>query len=215
MTRWYMREIFLALRRTLPASIISILGMSVGIVVFLLIMLYVRSELHVNSDFPEYENIYRITSSDVTRWQGTPARIGEVLTENLPEVKNFVRVDPGGLNHFIKVDNTPFRTGKFVYADSSFFKIFTLPFKFGDPDKCLQEKFSMVITESFSNKIFGDESPVGRMVRLDNRFDVYITGVIFDPGQETNFDGNVYISFHSMPELKSWPDLYDCWGCYN
>ena len=215
MKRWYLREIFLWLRRTLSATIISVLGMSVGIVIFLLIMLYVRTELRVNKNLPEYENIYRISSEDGSRWQGTPARIGEILTANLPEVKNFARIDPGGMNHFIKVDNTPFRTGKFVYADSSFFKIFTLPFKFGDPDKSLEDKFNIVITESLSNSIFGDESPVGRMVRLDNRFDVYITGVIFDPGQETNIDGNVFISFHSMPEMKNWPDLYDCWGCYN
>lgn len=211
----YFQDVFLSLRRALSSSIISIIGLSVGIAVFILIMLFVNAELRVNRSFPEYSNIYRISRGDITEWQGTPARLGEILADNLPEVKSFVRIDPGGTNHVIKIDNVPTRTGKLTFVDSTFFKLFSLPFKYGDPSGCLAEKFSLVITESLSEKLFGSESPLGQTVRLDSRFDAMITGVIYDPGQSTNIDGDLFIPFHSMPDMRNRPDLYDCYTCYN
>ena len=211
----YFRDLLMGLKSSITASLISIIGLSVSIAVFIFIMLYVSTELRINRSFPEYNNIYRISSGDGTGFQGTPARLGEILTDNLPEVISFTRVNPGGTNHVLKIDNVPMRTGKLIYADSSFFRLFALPFKYGDPLTCLSDKYDVVITESLSDRLFGKASPVGKVVKLDGKFDVRITGVIYDPGQSTNIDGDLFISFHSMPEIKNWPDLYDCYTCYN
>ena len=211
----YFRDIVHGLRRATSSSIISIIGLSVGLAVFILIMLFVNAELRVNRTFPEYNNIYRISGGDGTGWQGTPARLGEILAAKLPEVLSFVRIEPGGTNHVFKIDNVPVRTGKLTYVDSTFFSLFSLPFKYGDPLTCLTDKFSVVITESLSRKLFGDESPLGFSVKLDSKYDAIINGVIYDQGQSTHIDGDVFISFHSMADMKNWPDLYDCYTCYN
>jgi putative ABC transport system permease protein len=215
MIRNYLKVIFRSLGRMPSGSIINIFGMSVGIAISLLIMLYVKSEVTVNRGFKEYDNIYRISLGDGTGWQGTPARLGEILTGNLPEIRSFVRIDDAGSNHVIKVAGVPMRAGRVIYADSNFFRIFSLPFKYGEPAGCLSEKFNLVITESVSERLFKDENPVGRSVMFDGKFNARITGVIVDPGQETHINGNTFISFHSMPEVRNQPDIYDCYTCYN
>ncbi|TFH34954.1 MAG: hypothetical protein E4G95_07515, partial [Bacteroidia bacterium] len=156
-----------------------------------------------NKDFREYDNIFRISRGNGEGWQGIPERIGEILADGLPEVRSFVRVYPDGENHVLKIDNVPMRTGRLTYVDSIFFKLFDLPFKYGDPETCLLSKYNMVITESLSLKLFGDTFPIGKMVRLDSKFDARITGVIYDPGQKTHINSDVFISFHSMPDIRT------------
>ena len=54
MIKRFLKDLLLPFKKTLTGSFINIFGMSVGIALFLLIMLYVRSELRVNRDFPDY-----------------------------------------------------------------------------------------------------------------------------------------------------------------
>lgn len=215
MIRSYFRDITNSLRRTAIGSVINIFGMSVGIALFMLIMLYVRSETNVNKGFKEYHNIYRISRGDGTSWQGTPARLGEILSDDLPEVSSFCRIDVAGRNNVVKVNNTPFNLGKLVYADSTFFRMFELPFIFGDRENALSEQFAMVITEDLSRRLFGNDNPVGRKVLLNGKSDIQISGVVRDFGHETHIDGDAFLSFHSMPTMRNRPDLYDCYTCYN
>jgi len=211
----YLKQIIASIKKAPVNIITNLISLSIGMAVFLLIMSYVLTELNVNKSNSSYSRIYRISQGDGTGHQGTPARLGEVIYSSLPQVSSFTRVDDGGTNHVLKVNNIPFKPGLLVYVDSSFFRIFDLPFKYGNPLSCLKSEFSMVLTEKVSNTLFPGENPVGKIIRLDAKYDVEITGVIFDPGSTKHFTGDMFISFHSMPVMKNWPDLYDCYSCYN
>jgi len=215
MFKTYLKQIISSIRKASVSTLINIAGLSIGIAVFLLIMSYVLSELNVNKDITNYYRIYRISKGDGTGYQGTPARLGEIINNSIPQLGAFTRVDPAGTNHVIKIDGVPEKTGSMVYVDSSFFRIFNLPFKYGDPKTCLDETFSMVITESVSSRLFPGENPVGDVLRLDGKYNVKISGVVFDPGSKTHITGDMFLSFHSMPVMRNWPGLFDCHTCYN
>lgn len=215
MIKTYLKQIISSIKKTPANFIINLIGLSIGMAVFLLIMSYVISELSVNKNITNYTRIYRISRGDGTAYQGTPARLGEIIYASLPEVISFTRIDPGGSNHVLKINGTPYKPGSLVYADSTLFRIFDLPFKYGDPYSCMDSEFSLVITESVCNWLFPGENPVGNVIKLDGKYDVKITGVVFDPGSQTHIRGDMFISFHSLPVILNRPDLYDCYTCYN
>lgn len=215
MFRRELRDIFASLVRTPVGTVINVLGMSLGIAIFLLIMLYVRSELSVNREFPEYKNIYRISRGDGTGFQGTPSQLGEILVDNLPEVRSFIRVESDRASHVVKIGDTPFRLGDLVYADSTFFRFFPLKFIYGDPVTCLTEKNSIVLTASTAERLFPGINPVGELLIMDKKFEVTITGVVSDPGQKTHITGDLFMSLQSLPFITGWLDAFDCYTCYN
>ncbi len=215
MLKTYLKQIISSIKMTPATSLINLIGLSIGMAVFLLIMSYVISELSVNKSIPNYSRIYRISRGDGTGYQGTPARLGEIISASLPDVISFARIDPGGTDHVLKINGTPYKPGSLVYVDSTFFKLFDLPFRYGDPYSCMNSEFSLVISESVSNKLFPGENPVGKVIKLDGNHDAKVTGVILDPGSRTHISGDLFISFHSLPAMLNRPDLYDCYTCYN
>jgi len=214
MLKTYLKDIFISIRKTPANSAINLIGLSVGMAVFLMISVYVISELKVNKDLTNYSRIYRVAKTS-TGYQGTPPRLGEVLKTSLPEMSAFSRLTSGGSNHVIKVDDVPHNPGQVVYVDSSFFRIFDLPFKYGDRGSCLETQFSMVISETVSDRLFPGENPVGKIVKLNGKYDAVINGVVHDPGQHSHIEADVFISFQTLPVIYNWPNLYDCFGCYN
>lgn len=215
MFKRYLRDIIKSLVRTPVGSAINVLGMSLGIAIFILIMLYVRSEITVNRDFPEYNNIYRISRGDGNGWQGTPAKLGEILVSNLPEIRSFVRVGSGGAGHVVKVNNIPAKIGELVFVDSTFFSLFPLEFLFGDRKEALTMRNSVVLTSSVADRLFPGINPVGEVLMMDQKFELTVTGVVEDPGQKTHITGDVFIMFNSLPVINNWPDAFDCYTCYN
>ena len=73
----------------------------------------------------------------------------------------------------------------FGIAEPSFFKVFDFAdtdFKWiaGNPEKALEEPFTMVLTRSMAKKYFGNEDPINRILKLQQKFDFKVTGVIED-----------------------------------
>lgn len=209
------KDIFLSFKRTPTGSVINILGMSVGIAIFLLIMMYVRSEIRVNRSFPDYSEMYRLSRGDGTGWQGVPGHLGEILVEEVPEIASFLRIDHARGNYIVKINNEPQSLGRVLYADSTLLKFFPMKIKYGDKSTCLNDPMDIVLTESLSRKLFGEENPVGKDFIFNNNNFARITAVVEDPGPETHIEADAFLSFHSMPVLRKNPELFNCWTCYN
>ena len=87
------------------------------------------------------------------------------------------------------------------YADASLFSMFTFPFVQGNAKTAFKELHSMVITQSTAKKFFGDDkNVVGKTVRVDNKQDYVITGVIKD------IPKNSTVSFEWVSPFQIWYD---------
>lgn len=185
-------------------SFINILGLTVGIASFVLIMLYVNYERSYDS-FSGSENVYRIymdyKEGDI--FAPGDAQVynlsGPTLKQEFPEVLEQVRLfHMGG----VTLVNKGTVLGKNIgsLADPSYFDIFPYPLIKGDKNTALVEPYSIILNESLSHKLFGDENPLGKTVSTfwGNEVTMTVTGVMKDIPQNTHMKNSFLISFDTL-----------------
>ena len=193
-------------------SVINIFGLSLGIASCILILSYIGYELSYDGYHTNADNIFRIVSKRTVSGQTSelarsPAPVGPTMVEELPEVRNAVRFSPTVKRVFAYQDKTFFEEGV-LYADQSLFDVFSFEMIEGDPKTALEVPFTMVFTEKTAEKYFGDESPVGKIINWDNKFDYRVTGVVKDPPPNSHFTFSALASFATFikydPRIGSW-----------
>ncbi|MDT7828479.1 ABC transporter permease [Pricia sp. S334] len=170
-------------------SIINILGLAIGLTCVILIALFVKDELSYDRFFKDADQIYRVNINgkmgDGEFYAGyTPPPAGKTLVDNFPEIESYTRMYRPG------VDVLEYRNGSEkrvfneneVYAvDSNFLNVLSYPLKKGDPETCLEEPNSVVITENIANKYFGDVDPMDKTLFYgSDRKPLKVTGVLQD-----------------------------------
>lgn len=155
-------------------AIIKLAGLSIGLSVCMLILLYTSDEFsydrfHVNSP-----RIYRIAqemqvgNNPTQRIQITPAAMGPAYRESIPEVQNFVRITGDAIT--IKQNNEVF-TESPLFADESFFSVFSFPLISGNSKTALQGDHSVVLSEAAAKKYFGSLDVVGKTMLIKRHGD--------------------------------------------
>jgi putative ABC transport system permease protein len=180
-------------------SLINIVGLAVGITCGVLILAYVGYEFSYDGYHKNANRIYRVASKRTSMgtanaFATVPAPTGPTMVSDFPEVVGAVRFSPTVRRAFAYEDKVFFQEGVF-YADRSVFDVFSFELVRGDSETALEAPFTMVLTERTSRKYFGDEDPVGKTVKWDNRFDYRVTGVVKDPPPNSHFTFTVLASF--------------------
>ena len=205
-------------------NFINILGLSIGIVSFLFIFLWVRDELSYD-DFHEKANrIYRIAWFSDNPQTRTPHPMTYTMVEDFLEVENAVSVSPvwgEGLTQperTVKYGEVQFEESGIYSADTTFFQIFSFPLLQGDPKTALKDVGSIVICETAAKKIFGDKDPLDDMITINfgQDFNFKVTGVMADIPPNSHFHFNFLISYVTLKSVESgeyyqWSDF----GHYN
>lgn len=207
-------------------SLINILGLGVGMGVCLLIFQYVHFELSYDNFHPNAKNTYRITQSVINDREDLGSKIyttyglGPKSKEVVPEVNNFVRVNPQeeGLIVINTEENVRSQENHIWYVDSNFLQMFDFPLKYGNPESVLDDQVNVVITEEMSEKYFGDTNPVGKVLKISGGLlsgDFIVTGVL----KELPINSHLHFDF-LLPMnflLENWR-MYkeeDGWGWNN
>ncbi len=180
-------------------SLINVFGLSVGMACAVLILAYVAYERSFDRYHANADRIFRVASTRASqgtenRFATAPAPVGPTMVADFPEVVDSVRFSPTVRRAFSTGDRVFFQDGVF-YADRSVFSVFSFKLVKGDPETALEAPFTMVMTEETARKYFGDEDPVGKTVRWDNRFDYRVTGVVQAPPANSHFTFTVLASF--------------------
>jgi len=193
-------------------SFINIFGLAVGIASFVLIMLYVNYEKSYDT-FEGSENVYR-TYMDYLQG-GDEFAPGDAMTYNLsgptlkkefPEVLDYVR--------FYYFEKLAFKAGDRILeqpfgslADPSYFNIFKYPLLKGDHKEALSEPYSIVLSKSFAQKLFGDEDPIQKTLSAfwDGQEAVLtVTGVIADLPKTAHYRNSFLISYETEKTWAEW-----------
>lgn len=181
-------------------SLINVFGLALGLTVTILILQYVQAERSYDQ-FPEKrDEIYRVLRvSDISNTGYsigvTSGPYGPTLLNDYPEtVKDFVRVLPN--NGLISYENRAFIEGKIYFSDANFFEFFSYPLANGDPATALAEPNTIVLTQEMAKKYFGETDPIGKVVRMDNRYDFTVTGVMAEK------PGRSHLDFDFMASIK-------------
>jgi len=190
--------------------IINILGLSIGIACSLLIAIFVLNEVSYDKYNEKKDRIYRLVLNGKIGGQEivgafTPAIMGPTMLEEFPEVEDYLRMTGSGPT-VVEYESRVFTEDDLIQADSSFFNFFTIPVITGDPQKMLNAPHKVVLTESTAKKIFGEDSPIDKALKIGSDTVPYIvTGVIGDIPENSHFDANIITSFLTNPRSKA-PD---------
>lgn len=168
-----LRLCFRNIKRHKGFSVINIAGITFGLTACILIGFFVWDEYQYDKFIPGGESVYRIYD-ERTGEQGmeklsvTPPMFAEVLQQQFPEVEKAVRVlmQPEYKALFEEGRKEIYEQNGY-YADSTFFYIFPLSFKYGTSLHVLDDPAAIVISDEMAERFFGDENPVGKQILMD------------------------------------------------
>ena len=197
-------------------SIINLSGLTLGLTVGFTILLYVFNELSYDNFHENPEQIFRVAISgnlgdmplDVAV---TPGALGQNLKSDMPDLESYTMFEHVSEDLLFSTETIKFYENHLIYADNSFFDIFSVQFIYGNPEESLSEAYSLVLTQTMSNKLFSDENPLGKEVRLNNANNYVITGVIEDLPAETHMPINCVASFETRIREKG-IGIFEDWG---
>ncbi len=214
MFRNYLKTAFRNLTRNKIYSFINIVGLAIGVAVFIIITLFIQSELQYDKFNKKIDNIYRLDRDD---WGILGTAYGPEVKANFPEVREFVRFTLNShSNPIINFENSEQEQHiqNFTFADPQVFDIFTFNFIKGDPKTALKEPYTVVLTENTAKKLFGGKNPVGKSFILDKKHTFKVTGVIEDINQfhlNINAIGNIA----AVGKMNGWDNYLHKFGSWN
>jgi putative ABC transport system permease protein len=181
---------------------INVLGLSVGIACSIIIVLFILQELSYDKFNDKYKRIYRVYLSGKIgaqeiegAWTAPPT--AAAFVNEIPEIVDAVRMDEWG-EVVVKFEDKSFLEKHFMLADSSFFDIFSIPLLQGDPSTALAKTHTVVLTREAAQKYFGNEDPVGKMIKLNTDTTLFtITGIIDNVPVNAHFEFDLLASFQT------------------
>lgn len=187
----YLKIAWRNLLRNKSFSLLNIVGLSIGLAVTALLLIWINLEMGIDQFHKNKDRIYEVynqapVDGEIWTWNSTPKIMASVIKKDYPEVEGVTRYFYDTPFLFSKGDTRIKSTGTIV--DPDFLKIFSFPLIEGNVETVLEDVNSVVITETFAKKIFGDEPAVGKMVKVDNADSFMVTGVLKDLPVNTGFN---------------------------
>ncbi len=193
----YLKIALRSILRHKAYSIINISGLAIGMASSVLILLWVRSELSYDRWHRHAGQIYRInTAAGDFKTAVAPAGMTQGFQSAMPVIKNTVRM-VGPRNLLFSVGDRKFEENRIFYADSTFLDVFSFPLVNGDARTALQRPDGILITEDMAKKYFGNQNPIGKVLRKNSNSDVVVTGVL------ANIPSNSHLQFDFIIPLSS------------
>ncbi|MBE0652815.1 MAG: ABC transporter permease, partial [Bacteroidales bacterium] len=197
-------------------ALINLMGLTMGLSVSFLILLYVFNELSYDKQHPASDRLYRIA---VTGNLGemplnvavTPGALAHNLADQMPEIEAYCMFEHLGGDQLFRSGDNKFYENHLVYADENLFKLFAFDFLYGDPETSLDKPYNLILRKSISEKFFGEVNSLGKTIRLNNDKDYIVTGIIEDPPEESHLAINIIASFETRISENGTTMLED-WG---
>ncbi|MGD9555699.1 MAG: ABC transporter permease [Mangrovibacterium sp.] len=210
-----MKQIIRLLNKDRRTTLLLVFSLFVGFATYILISARVGYHLSFDKQVPDYQNFFRIVTSAYTdnvltfSQPRSQRALGETLRKNYPDV-----LETGYLcglvdNHF-KVGDETFTVDKAFHCSEGFVKLFSIQILQGDSKDLLTNPYMVIVSESFAERYFPGDSPVGKTILQypGGRFE--IEAVYKDLPVNSHFHADLLLSFHDDMHLP--PPLKEAWG---
>ncbi|TDX00497.1 ABC transporter permease [Dinghuibacter silviterrae] len=183
-------------------SLVKLLGLTSGFVIFLCILLYVNYEFSFDTWSPKLRDVYRVSliTKDGQPSITTQQPLSQFILEHNPDAISATRVllaARGELDPLLSAGETQIYRNDILRVDSNFLTVFPYQVENGDPKTVLSAPNSIVITRDLKMALFGDKNPIGKTIQLNKQDLFTVTGVI-------NMDSyRSHLSFGALIPLRS------------
>ncbi|AUD03387.1 ABC transporter permease [Spirosoma pollinicola] len=211
MLKSYFTTALRALKRNWSYSTINVLGLTLGLACCLLLFVAVRYELSFDKHNANADRIYRMLGADKTDPNGKP-NTGitfpalAALRNDFPELKHQLTLVSRVKSALVAVpgkasaETKRFQEtdGVIAFAEPEYFNLFDYTWEKGSPQTALTNPNTVVLSDRIAHKYFGDTNPMGKTIRMENRMDFVVTGIIQDPLPTSSMPFDVFLSHASV-----------------
>jgi putative ABC transport system permease protein len=187
-------------------TLINIFGLAIGLSFSIIIFLYAHKEISYDRFHDNARRIYRIAvngkmADNVLNHAVTPAPLAHTMIREIPEVENTVRVARFGA-WLVRYKDARYNEDNIIFADSAFFQVFSFPLIKGKSEEVLRKPNSIVLSRQAAQRYFGNEDPIGKMLRIENDSTYYeVTGLM------ENVPENSHMHFDMVGSLTTFNKL--------
>lgn len=188
-------------RRNFSYTFLNVFGLGLGVATCLVIFLVVRNELTYDNYHKKADRTYRVTLNAIDFNPSVSMAIAPAMRSDFPELE----VSQSWFRHggLVKIGEHRYNEKGFFFADQQFTNIFDFKWMAGDARTALTAPNTVVLTESMAQKYFGKGEAMGQVIRLDNSYDLKVTGIIKDQPANTHIPFLFLVSFETLvKELK-------------
>lgn len=193
--------------KTKGYSFLNIFGLAAGITAAALIFLWVEDEITKNNHFQNKKDIYIIKSKqkydDVTNiFESTPGPMRDAIKSEIPGIKYAARMDWSSLFLFSVGDNNIYQRG--YHADPELLDILSVEFLEESRASALSELNNIVLNESCAKRLFGNESAIGKTVRVNNDESYVVSGVVKEFPKNSSFRFEWLVNYKKYELANEW-----------
>jgi putative ABC transport system permease protein len=220
MIRNYFKIAFRNLRKNKAYLGLNTLGLVLGVTSAIIIFALVRYHLSFDNFHNDKEQVYRIVTEkhrDVIAYDiGVPNPLGTQFRKDYNYAEKVARICDFE-NQVISVQNhseiKKFKEEKGVaFVEKEYFEILNFPLLQGNIHSVLSEPNSVILTDRLAKKYFGNQSAIGKMIKVDNRLDLKVTGVLKDIPINTDRRNEIFVSFATVKSFEDWYANEEDWG---
>lgn len=177
---------------------INITGLTIGLAIGMLILLWVKDERSFDTFHQQAKNIYKLenmvgTGASVQIWESTVAPIGKLAKLKLPEIEEAVTVSYCNTYALYKSGDKVFNEQKVFYTDPSLFSAFDFHLIKGNAGKPFLNDNSLVLTETTARRYFGENDPIGKVITGDDSTSFVVSGIIKDFPLNSTIKGDMFL----------------------
>ncbi|MEP6596842.1 MAG: ABC transporter permease [Ginsengibacter sp.] len=188
-------------------TFLNIFGLAIGIACAALIFLWVEDELTFNHYFSNRDNLYNVKDQQTYdgttfTFDATPGPMAGGIKAEIPGIKNAARCTWGNQLLFSIGDKTIYEQGN--YVDAPFLSMFQLQFVRGNAETAFPQLYSLVVSETTANKFFGTTDVIGKALKVNNKQDYIISGVIKDIPKNVSFKFDWLAPFKIYEDDNTW-----------
>jgi putative ABC transport system permease protein len=210
-----LKHIIRLMNKNRRTTVLLIFSLFIGLSTYILIYAKVNYHLSFDKNVPDYENIYRVVSSAYTDNVLTISQprsqraLGETLEKNYSEVLQSGYLCGTVENHF-KIGDEAFNNEKVFHCSNGLLKLFSITPLQGNTENLLTRPYTAIISESFAQKYFPNENPIGKTIFQYPGAQFEIEAIIKDLPANSHFHADFLLSFHNNMHLP--PPLKENWG---
>lgn len=208
-----------SLRKNGIYSIINILGLAVGLATCILIALWVQDELSYDKFNKNIDNLYRLNANVIgdTYWSTTPAPVALFAKAENADIRNICRY--GRYSPlFLDYQGAKFYNLEGLAADTTFFDVFTFPLVKGNTTNPFTDELSLVLSETKAKALFGEEDPIGKVLKTSDNILFHVTAIAKDPPENSSIKFDFIVPFDVQQRTFGgngiWDKINEDWGNY-
>ncbi len=196
MIRSYIIIALRSFKKNVGTSLINLFGLSIAFALFILLFLYINSELSTDKHIDNIDNIYSLHDKN-NHSIFTNAMFAKFMYGRYPEIKrtctSFVWDAP-----FYRKDGHSVHFDHYGAVDSTYFRMFKNKAILGSLENALDEANGLVLTESAAKALFNDQNPIGKVVMMHNKYNFIVNAVIPDIPENSFYQADCFLALKSF-----------------